>query len=234
MFNFFKGKPNFIILWKLFLFFKFPFVILPSQNNKMEQLILKKATDLFLKFGFKNVTMDDIANELGISKKTIYINYENKTELVEASVNYLFDEIISIIRSIQQRQLNPIEQTYTIFETISDLLKDENESIEYQLRKYFPEIHEKNNYTRNNLLIETITTNIEQGIKEGVFRDSIDINFLSKYFLTLMIYIKSAQDTELNEFNIKYASTQFIELYFRSIVTEKGLKILEQFINKTV
>lgn len=200
----------------------------------MEQLILKKATELFLKFGFKSVTMDDIANEIGISKKTIYINYENKTELVEACVNYLFEEIIKIIRSIQQQNLNPIEQTYTIFKTVSDLLKDENESIEYQLRKYFPEIHQKNNSTRNSLLIETHTAILEKGVNDGIFRDTIDINFLSKYFLTLMIYIKSAQDTELGEFNTKYASTQFIELYFRGIVTDKGLKILEQFINKTV
>lgn len=68
------------------MFFKFPFVFLLTQNLKMEQTILKKASELFIKYGFKNVTMDEIANDLGISKKTIYVYYENKSEIGRAHV----------------------------------------------------------------------------------------------------------------------------------------------------
>lgn len=198
----------------------------------MEQTILKKATDLFLKYGFKSVTMDDIANDLGISKKTIYVNYENKSDLVYAVVNYLFEEIIKIINNIKDQQLNPIHQSYSIHETVSQLLKDENESIDYQLKKYFPEIYEKNNCTRSSLLQNSISNNLTKGISEGYYRKDIDIDFISRFFLTTITSIKNTEYTEINTFNKSYATNQFFELYFRSIVTEKGLKSLEQIINK--
>lgn len=198
----------------------------------MEHNILKKATELFLKYGFKSVTMDDIANDLGISKKTIYAHYENKLDLVDAVVNYLFEEIIKIINDIKAQKLNPILESYSIHESVSHLLKDENESIDFQLKKYFPEIYDKNNCTRSSLLQNSILDNLTKGISDGYYRKNIDIEFISRFFLTILTSIKNAENVEILEFDKLYASKQFLELYFRGIVTEKGLKVLEQIINK--
>lgn len=198
----------------------------------MEHNILKKATELFLKYGFKSVTMDDIANDLGISKKTIYAHYENKLDLVDAVVNYLFEEIIKIINDIKAQKLNPILESYSIHESVSHLLKDENESIDFQLKKYFPEIYDKNNCTRSSLLQKSILDNLTKGISDGYYRKNIDIEFISRFFLTILTSIKNAENVEILEFDKLYASKQFLELYFRGIVTEKGLKVLEQIINK--
>ncbi|MBS3993874.1 MAG: TetR/AcrR family transcriptional regulator [Bacteroidetes bacterium] len=198
----------------------------------MEQTILKKAAELFIKFGFKSVTMDDIANELTISKKTIYVYYENKSELVEAVVNYFFEEITKIIQGIISLNLNAIEESFKIHETVSQLFKDENESIEYQLRKYFPEIHEKNNCTRTDLFQQTISNNLEKGISEGYYRPSIDVNFTSKFFIATITSLKNNDNSELVDYPITYAKNQFFDIYFRGIVTEKGLEILKKQLNK--
>ncbi|MDP2089819.1 MAG: TetR/AcrR family transcriptional regulator [Flavobacteriaceae bacterium] len=198
----------------------------------MEITILKKASELFITYGFKNVTMDEIANDLGISKKTIYVYYENKSELVEAVVNYLFNEIKIIIEDIKNLQLNPIEESFKTYGTVSQLLKDEKISIDFQLKKYFPEIYDRINCTKSEILQKTITDNLNRGINEGLYRPTIDTNFTSKYFLTTITSFKNYDYFEIGEIDITYAMKQIFELYFRSIVTEKGLIILEQNINR--
>ena len=59
----------------------------------MKYKILESASNKFILYGFKSITMDDIATTLTISKKTIYEHFKNKTELVEACVDFVFDEI---------------------------------------------------------------------------------------------------------------------------------------------
>ncbi|MCB0433144.1 MAG: TetR/AcrR family transcriptional regulator, partial [Mangrovimonas sp.] len=78
----------------------------------MEQKILQNAAEMFLNYGFKSVTMDDIANTMGISKKTIYQYYENKNKLVEATTMYVFENISHGIDCICEIEKNPIEEVY--------------------------------------------------------------------------------------------------------------------------
>ena len=80
----------------------------------MRKKIINKSAELFLTLGFKSVTMDDIANELGISKKTIYQNFDNKTKLVEAATLNMFDNICDGIDHICNASHNPIEELYDI------------------------------------------------------------------------------------------------------------------------
>ena len=97
----------------------------------MRDKILLKATDMFLSYGFKSVTMDDIANTLGISKKTIYQHFENKTKLVEATTLSLFELISHGIDCICALEKNPIEEIYDIKRFVMDHLKDEKSSPQY-------------------------------------------------------------------------------------------------------
>jgi len=196
----------------------------------MEHIILKKASELFIKYGFKNVTMDEIANDLGISKKTIYVYYENKSELVEAVIKYLFNEIKIIIEEIKNQNLNPIEESFKTFSTVSQLLQDEKISIEFQLKKYFPDVYERINCEKSEILQNTITDNLTRGINEGVYRISIDVDFISRYFLTTISSFKNYDYFEMDEVDLISGMKLILELYFRSIVTEKGLIYLEKII----
>ena len=80
----------------------------------MREKIIHKAAELFLTLGFKSVTMDDISNDLGISKKTIYVHFENKTKLVEAVTFTIFDTVCEGIDCICNASINPIEELYEI------------------------------------------------------------------------------------------------------------------------
>uniref|UniRef100_UPI003563392F TetR/AcrR family transcriptional regulator n=1 Tax=Mariniflexile sp. TaxID=1979402 RepID=UPI003563392F len=78
----------------------------------MRDQIILKSRELFLTLGFKSVTMDDIANTLGISKKTIYVHFSNKTKLVEAVTYELFETVCEGIDGICNTSKNPIQELY--------------------------------------------------------------------------------------------------------------------------
>ena len=107
----------------------------------MKQKILHKATDMFLSLGFKSVTMDDIAAELGVSKKTIYNHFSNKTALVNEVTNSVFEIVCEGIDLICSKEENPIDELYEIKRFSMDYLKNEKTSPQYQLQKYYPKIY---------------------------------------------------------------------------------------------
>ena len=101
----------------------------------MRDKILEKSNELFLNLGFKSVTMDEIASSLGVSKKTIYKYFKNKTELIDTVTHRMFDTICSGIDDICELELNPIEELFSIKRLVLDNVKDEKSSPQYQLQK---------------------------------------------------------------------------------------------------
>ena len=98
----------------------------------MKEKILTTATNMFLDLGFKSVTMDDISNELGISKKTVYTHFKNKITLVEEVCFHLFETICSGINNICNKQNNSIEELFEIKTFVMEHLKNEKSSPQYQ------------------------------------------------------------------------------------------------------
>ena len=109
----------------------------------MRDKIISKSEELFLSLGFKSVTMDDIANAIGISKKTIYAHFSNKTALVEVVIFETLDHIYEGIDKINASSINPIEELYDIKLFVMNYFKNERVSPQYQLKKYYPEIYER-------------------------------------------------------------------------------------------
>jgi AcrR family transcriptional regulator len=109
----------------------------------MKDKIITKATDLFLKLGFKSVTMDDIAAEMGISKKTIHKYFGNKEVLIEETVETMHQTIDVAIDNILSQQYNPIRENFEIRKMFKTLFQAADTSPLYQLKKHYPEIHAK-------------------------------------------------------------------------------------------
>jgi AcrR family transcriptional regulator len=198
----------------------------------MRDKIIHKSTELFLTLGFKSVTMDDIANELGISKKTIYVHFSNKTKLVEAVTFHLFDTICDGIDDICDNAPNPIEELYSIKMFVMQHLKNEKTSPQYQLKKYYPQIHDQLKFKQFEKMHNSVQESLQQGVDTGVFRDNIDVNFISRMYFTGMTGIKDNMFFPPEEFQMEYLMESYLEYHLRAIVTEKGFTILNQFITE--
>jgi AcrR family transcriptional regulator len=200
----------------------------------MRDKIIHKATELFLNFGFKSVTMDDIAQEMGISKKTIYVHFANKTKLVEATTFNLFDSICVGIDDICSTAANPIEELYSIKKYVMLHLKQEKASPQYQLKKYYPQIHERLKNKQFEKMHNSVLESLQHGVKTGVFRDTIDIDFISRMYFTGMTGIKDNMFFPPEQYQMTYLMESYLEYHLRAIVTDKGMTILNNFINSSI
>lgn len=210
------------------MFFQFPVVLLPSI---MKEKILLKATDLFLNLGFKSVTMDDLAQEMGISKKTIYSHYENKTKLVTETTMNLFWVISNGIDRIVAQQHNPIEELYEIKKFVMSRLKDEKASPQYQLQKYYPKIHQTLREKQFEVMHDCVVDNIKRGVDIGIYRENLNIQFVARIYFS---GVNSLGNNDLfpgNMFTKVELEDYFLEYHLRGIVTPKGREILNRIIN---
>jgi AcrR family transcriptional regulator len=194
----------------------------------MDEKILEKATDLFMKEGFKVVTMDEIASSMGISKKTIYQYYANKNILVEKSAHFIAEKILEEIDLIYSEQKNPIEELLLVRNKIARLLSDDKTAGVQQLKKYYPEIHSKLKNNQKCKMELCVKNNIERGIELGLFRNDIDIWFIIKLHHNAMGFLMEDDEiyTDLKSFN-EYQN-KYIEYHIRGIGTEKGIKLLNE------
>lgn len=194
----------------------------------MKDTILQKAGEIFLRFGFKSVTMDDIANELAISKKTIYKYFKNKEILVDESLSHLHQCIHNTVSCICVKGFNAIQENFEIKKTFKDLFKNTDDSPMYQLQKYYPKTYKKLMADEFCMFKDFIQKNIEKGIEEGLYRKDINVETTTKFYFSLVM---SVHDTNLYSYNkntINKLEMMVLEYHTRAIATQKGIKILDE------
>ena len=191
----------------------------------MKEKIIAKATDLFLKLGFKSVTMDDIAGEMCISKKTIYKYFCNKEILIEESTTMVHKEVHQIIDNIVAKNHNAIEENFEIRKMFKEMFKAGDTSPVYQLRKHYPEIYDtvmSREITECNIVFKQ---NIEKGIQQGLYRAEVPIDTYVEFYYTLIFSINGniSSEKEANELEL-----QALEYHTRALATPEGIIELEK------
>ena len=195
----------------------------------MKSTIIEKATKLFLQLGFKSVTMDDLAVSLGVSKKTLYIHFENKHQLVKEVAYSIFEKVTRDIIKIKEGTSNPIEELHCVKMEAMKYLGSEKTSPNYQLQKYFPKIYEDLKTKEYQYLGEMVKSSLQNGIDSGLFRTKIDVEFVSRLYLNGMRGIRDIEIFPIEQFKIEDLFENYLDYHLRAIVTPKGMKSLILF-----
>lgn len=196
----------------------------------MKDDIIQKAAEMFINLGFKSVTMDDIAQEMGISKKTIYTHFKNKTQLVKETVLAVFHIITCGIDHIIAGDKNPIEELYEIKKFAMMQLKNEKASPQYQLQKYYPEIYKMIKSLKFENMHQCTSNNLKRGIAQGYYREGINIEFISRIYFLAINEINNESFFPPKEFPKTTIMEDYLEYHLRGIVTDKGKETLQRFI----
>ncbi|HEY0047584.1 MAG TPA: TetR/AcrR family transcriptional regulator [Flavobacterium sp.] len=191
----------------------------------MKDKIIAKATEMFLKLGFKSITMDDIAGEMCISKKTIYKYFINKELLVTESVDTMHRTIHQIMETIINQNFNPIEENFEIRKMFKGIFQSAETSPLYQLRKHYPEIYDKVLAQEFEECNSFMIQNINKGIQDGWYRKDIDIEVYSRFYYMLIFTINEKTKLEKEAQKLEYAA---MEYHMRAMATEKGILELER------
>ena len=190
----------------------------------MKEKIIEKASELFLKLGFKSVTMDDIASELGISKKTLYKYFNNKHSLVEKTTSTLHESCLSIIEKTTNQGFNAIKENFEIKKIFKEMFQNASSSPIYQLKKYYPKIHQKTMEKEMILFSECLRENIKKGIEEGYYRENTNVELATQFYFYLVFNI---HENTVENHKIPKLEQEVLAYHTRAIATEKGLQELE-------
>lgn len=146
----------------------------PENDN-----ILNVADQLFKSRGIVSVTMDDIAHKMGISKKTIYQTYKSKDEIVSTLAKKFFQEQKEKYANMKNAS-SALEELLLLLKYLQDLFEILQPRLIHEIQKYYPDIWTMTLKNKNENLLERVKQNLVRGIKEKLYRDDIDVDFIAK------------------------------------------------------
>jgi len=190
--------------------------------------ILDKVFEMYNRYGIKSVTMDDVAGMLGMSKKTLYQFFKDKNELVEKVVERVLENKECLQREVHNKDLNALEEIFELAQIMNDHIKNYNPAMDYDLRKYYPALHQKISEIRRQRMYQSVSQNLKKGIKNGLYRQEMDVDIITKIFVSrveLSLDNPVFEREEITSFKV------FIEMmiyHLHGICNSKGLKIIEE------
>lgn len=190
----------------------------------MKEKIIARATEMFLKYGCKSITMDDIANDMGISKKTIYKYFINKEVLIMDATETVHQHVIDIISSVVAQNFNPIRENFEIRKVFEGIFQSTEASPLYQLKKHYPEIYKLVMEKEEQECFEYMRQNILRGIAQEYYRPDTDVTNAMRFYWTITLHINSTTQLEKDAKVLELAALIY---HTRAIATEKGVKELE-------
>ncbi len=195
---------------------------------EVKQEILLNAMKLFMRNGIKSVSMNDIARELGMSKKTLYTHFENKEELIREGVIQHLEEEKRWIASIREKHENALDELLEIYRLVGNHIREINSSTTYDLQKYYKPIWNMLEQHQKSYVMEIIKSNLDHGIKEGLYRDDFDPEIVARLYVSKMDVVVDNDIFPFREFKLSEVSQQMWNYHMHAIVSDKGRTLLKQ------
>lgn len=204
-----------------------------GQILEIKERIITKAREQFFRYGIKSVTMDDIARELGISKKTIYLHFEDKDALVH---QLMMSEMIQDKcewEALDRTSDNVIEKMVKSMDIMKQAFAEINPSTFFDIKKYHPNTWELFQEHKQNFILESIRKELLQGIEQGFFMSDIKIEILARM---RMEQIEMGFDPQLfppSKFSIIDVELTMFDHFVKGILTQRGLETYQEFMRNT-
>lgn len=199
---------------------------------EMKERIQQKAEELFYRYGIRSVTMDEIAGQLGISKKTIYQSFADKEELVFAVFNKHMIESKDCCVADKEAADNAVHEIFLALDMMEDMLKTLNPYILYDLEKFHPAVFQKFKEYKNDFLYKMIMENLERGIAEELYRPDIDVEILTRFRIGTLMLSANVDIFPKNKFTLIEVEKQLLLHFLHGVTTTKGGKLMQKYLQQ--
>lgn len=194
-----------------------------------KERIQAKADELFMRYGIRSVSMDDIAAGLVMSKKTLYQFFADKDELVDAVVDNELKKGQQDCVDCRQHSNDAVDEIFITMENIAEQFRNMNPMVLYDLEKFHTESFRKFLKHKNEFLLDVISKNLERGIREELFRPEINVDTLSKFRLESMMIAFNISVFPPRKYNLVEVTQEIIEHYLYGLATLKGHKLILKY-----
>jgi AcrR family transcriptional regulator len=196
-------------------------------NEQTEMVWLERVESLFLRLGIKSQTMDDVARELGISKKTLYQMVENKDDLVRRVLENHIDREKALCIGLVSHTANAIEEMLVMLEANSQELAQMKANVLYDLQKYHRDAWVMVRDFQYQFVYKMVVQNLERGRSEGLYRTDFNINIIARLHLATVFSLFDEDLFPSATISREALFREYMMQYLHSIVTDNGLKLLK-------
>lgn len=200
--------------------------------EEKKQHIIKNVGLLYMKFGIRNVTMDQVATEFGISKKTLYQYFNDKEDLVAQVVDYFLSNPEMDITNPEDG--NAIDDMFYIRERVAYILKMYNNNIEVELKRTYPQLHDKVYETKRRRIFETTIDNLRKGMEEGLYRNDLEPSFIAKLTMGRTLYTMNPDYGVFEDYEVHSLAffDSIMNYHMHAICTQSGLEYYKKQLNR--
>ena len=200
-----------------------------QKQMEAKERIIKEAKGLFFRVGIRSVTMDDIAAQVGMSKKTLYQHFADKDELVDnlvdGEIGLMQNETMACINS----SANAIEEIFISMDMANRHFTKMNPMLLFDLHKFHFKSFQKFMDHKNTFLIKVITDNLKRGIEEGLYRADTRVDIIAKYRLQMLMLPFDMEAYPPMQYNLMDVSNAMIENFLYGLATERGYQLIEKY-----
>jgi AcrR family transcriptional regulator len=199
----------------------------------VKERILQKATDLFMRYGIRSITMDEIAAQLGISKKTIYQFFTDKDEMVDGVVENHIKDNEEKCKSFREGSWDAVHEIIIAVSETEEMLKVMNPLILYDLEKHHPKSQKKLMNHFHRFMYVMVVENLQRGIVEGLYRPGLHEDIVAKHRLESAFMCFNQDVFPHGRYKITEVCRELALLFLYSVTTEEGKKLIEKYTEKT-
>lgn len=196
---------------------------------EVKDRIKQKADELYRRYGIKSVTMDEIANQLGVSKKTIYQSFSDKNELVDAVIVDILKYNQDCCQSYKTTSQNAIHEVFLAMEMLQIMFDNMNPTILHDIERNHPATYKKFKEYKYKYLFEIVRENIERGKKEELYRPEVNTDVVAKIRIETMMLPFDEELFPKNKFSLVRVEQQLIEYFLFGIASPKGYKLITKY-----
>lgn len=198
-----------------------------NKEYKLHEIIVE-AGQLFQRYGIKSISMEELSRQLGISKKTLYQFFEDKNDLVEKVLFHLMNEHGCLLENLQEQKRNAIEEMFEMYRYASEMIRNYNPALEFDLQKFYPSVFKKlREFHRNNIYNLTIQ-NLNKGITEGFYRSDLQADTIAKLFLIRTENMMHSDLVTPDEIHSDQFFKEIFKYHLFGILSKKGLTYVQK------
>lgn len=194
-------------------------------ENNIKEKIQKGAEDLFMRYGIRSISMDDIARHLSVSKKTLYQHFADKEDIVTVTCRAHLDRNAKDFDAMRERSQNAIEELHMLSVCLKKNMEDMNPSLLFDLQKFHPRAWNIWLEHKNKTIRESVVRNLKQGMEEGYFRPEMDPDVIAAVRMELVQLAFNEDIFPRERYRLPEVQMQIFEHFVFGLLTEKGRKL---------